>query len=109
MEFIQTSSHLESAVQSSYRTPALFFKHSTQCPISAAAHKEVERLAQTSEFPIFLIRVIEERPLSNQLAELVGVRHASPQAMILVNGQSVWVSSHWDITEAAIRQAFGAI
>lgn len=51
------------------------------------------------------VRVIEERPVSLALAERVGVRHESPQAMLIKEGRGVWSASHRGITAAALQAA----
>ena len=47
------------------------YKHSTACPVSAAAAQVVER----TEFdrPVYWVNVIEQRRLSNQVADRYGV------------------------------------
>ncbi|MNV97138.1 hypothetical protein D3C71_1922260 [compost metagenome] len=46
-----------------------------------------------------LVKVIESRPVSNQIAEDTGVKHASPQILYIKNKETVWNTSHWAITE----------
>ena len=45
------------------------------------------------------MRVIEERPLSMEIQDTLGVKHASPQAILVKNGRAEWNASHWKITE----------
>ena len=47
-----------------------------------------------------------ERPLSQLIAARTGVRHESPQIIILRNGAVVWSASHGDITAGAIQRNF---
>ena len=88
------------------RTPVvLLYKHSDTCPISAMAYHEVERLAdENPELPIYLVDVHAQRPLSRHIAEHFGIRHESPQAILVHEGQSVWHGSHYRITAHAIRR-----
>jgi bacillithiol system protein YtxJ len=51
------------------------------------------------------VRVIEERPVSLHLAERLGVRHQSPQALLIRNGAAVWNASHHAITASALQNA----
>ncbi len=84
----------------------LIFKHSTQCPISRAAYHQVETFeSENPGVPVGMIRVIEERPLSLSFADSVNVRHASPQAVVLLDGHPVWNASHYDITAQALSDA----
>lgn len=86
----------------------LIFKHSTTCPISASAYRRVEEyLAEAGDTapPIFLIKVIESRPVSNAIANHFGVRHESPQLLLVCKGAVRWHASHGAITAAAIEAA----
>jgi bacillithiol system protein YtxJ len=66
------------------------FKHSTTCGISARAAMEIEMLE--SDIPVYWVNVREQRELSNWVAAQYGVRHESPQLILLRNGtvQKVW-------------------
>ena len=60
------------------------FKHSTQCPISTEAADEVRSVE--SRLPVYWINVIEQRDLSNWVEDVYGVRHESPQLLLIENG-----------------------
>lgn len=101
----------EETLRKSNEKPQLIFKHSTQCPISAGAHEEWSRFAGESagtEADFSIVRVIEERPVSNAIAEALGVTHKSPQAILVSNGKPVWDESHWRITYPFLSEKFGA-
>ena len=83
---------------------AVLFKHSTRCPVSAYVIDEVIEFAEDHpEWPVYVLKVIEQRPLSNEAAERLGVRHESPQAMILHRGRVRWHGSHNEVTAGALR------
>ena len=91
-------------------TTALIFKHSTRCSISSEAHREVTKfLADEPDVPVYLILVVENRPTSLAVAEKLGVTHASPQAILLLNGQAAWDASHWDITQKQIESVWAGV
>ena len=73
----------------------LVYKHSTRCPISAAAGSEVESFPWKK--PIYWINVIEQRELSNWVQKEFKVPHASPQLLNISGGKVVKVLSHGDI------------
>lgn len=85
-------------------SPVLIFKHSTACPVSAHAHAEFrEWLRDKGPAPrTALVRVIEERPVSNEIARRLSVRHQSPQAILVVEGRARWDASHDRITAEAL-------
>ena len=86
----------------SHDAPVIVFKHSTTCPISGAAYKEMAEI----ESPVALVVVQKARDVSQQVEARTGIRHESPQAIILRDGQAVWSASHWNITTDAVARAF---
>lgn len=83
----------------------LLFKHSTTCPISAKAYEEFQAYASDNDTPAAIVHVIEDRPLSNKIAEDFGIKHESPQIFLVENGDVRWNASHWKITQSAIKGA----
>lgn len=84
----------------------LVFKHSTRCPISAAAFAEYQRWsAAHPEAATGWIDVLQERALSSTVAERTGIRHESPQAILLARGKARWDAAH-AITFASLEGAF---
>lgn len=106
MNELNTEEQLNAALKTSGKQRILVFKHSTQCPISAAAYEQVRLFESNSDSPVYLVKVIEDKPLSNHIAEHLHVRHASPQALVIEKGEVVWDTSHYDITESALKRAF---
>lgn len=92
----------------------LLFKHSTQCPISAGAHKQFLSFVADngggeweSDLPAALVKVIEFRPVSNAIAEQFGIKHESPQIFVLDGEVVVWHTSHRNIRKEAIAEHVG--
>lgn len=87
--------------------PLFIFKHSTRCPISAAAFDAWKKWLndhQDSGIRQALVHVVEHRPVSNAVAGRTGITHASPQAILIVDGKSVWNTSHWHITYDSLEE-----
>ena len=97
---LETPEKLEQLFALSFEKPIVFFKHSITCPISADLYAEVSQ----SEAEIHLIIVQTARTISNLLAERTGIRHESPQAVILHHGKPVYHASHYDITAEDLRK-----
>ena len=77
----------------------ILYKHSTRCPISFGAKHEVDCFVkQTPEVPVFVLNVVQNRALSQQVAEQLGVRHESPQAILMRSGKVMKHASHRQIT-----------
>ena len=98
---VSDSAELGSLITLSHERPVVLFKHSLTCPISSAAYEEMSDF----EGDISLIVVQRSRDVSQEVAQLTGIRHESPQAIILRNGQAVWNASHWKITRSAVEEA----
>lgn len=74
------------------------FKHSTACPVSARAAREVEALE--SDLPVYWVNVREQRELSTWIAEALGVRHESPQLILVRDGRAAKSWSHFEVTRS---------
>jgi bacillithiol system protein YtxJ len=80
------------------------FKHSPTCGTSALAHEEVERYeAADPEAPVYRVDVIGQRPLSQDVAAVLGIAHASPQIILLRGARPLWNTSHWRIRQDAME------
>ena len=97
---INTSEELENLFQKSFDAPVVLFKHSLTCPISAGVHEEVSQ----ADAEINLVIVQTARNISNVIAEQTGIRHESPQAIVLKDGKAVYHASHYDITAEEISE-----
>lgn len=101
-----TEDELRRLLAESQAQPVVLFKHSTRCPISAAGRRQFLAFAEAHpEVPCWEVLVVEQRPLSQQIATETGVAHQSPQAMVLKAGKPVWHASHYNITQSALEQA----
>ena len=99
---VTSESALEELFTLSNSQPVILFKHSTTCPISAAAYQQMEGYGGE----VSLVVVQKARDLSRQIETLTGVRHESPQVIILRDGKAAWSASHWDITAEAVKSEF---
>jgi bacillithiol system protein YtxJ len=85
----------------SHERPVLLFKHSNACPISARAYKQMEQFSGD----VAIVVVQKSREVSREVETRTGIRHESPQAFVLRNGEVVWSASHFDITSDAVESA----
>jgi bacillithiol system protein YtxJ len=83
---------------------AVLYKHSPICPTSDVAYGEMLAFHRRRAVPVYMVDVIRHRPLSRALAERIGVRHASPQAIILRDGVAAWHRSHYEIRAEAMTR-----
>jgi bacillithiol system protein YtxJ len=102
---------LTAIAEESHAHPVLIFKHSTTCSISAAAKAKLERQWADSgltSMPIYYLDLLRFRPLSAQIAEQFGIRHESPQLLLIQDGTCTYDASHMGIRLAEVKQAVGA-
>ena len=101
---VKDTKALEDLLARSHSEPVILFKHSSTCPISAAAYAEMSQVSND----ISLVVVQGARDISREIETRTGIQHESPQAIILRNGKAVWNASHWSIranvVEDAVRQ-----
>src|ERR671917_1246825 len=84
---------------------AVVYKHSPICPTSGIAYEEIRSLRRLQQdVPVYMVDVVNSRPLSRYIAERVGVVHASPQAIILRDGVPAWHGSHFDLRAESIAR-----
>ncbi len=91
---VESTERLDALFDLSAEKPVVLFKHSMTCPISSDVYYEVSN----ADAEINLVIVQTARDVSNQIAERTGIRHESPQAIVLKNGQAVYHASHYDVT-----------
>ncbi len=106
---LQSLSEIDELLTKSHDKPVLFFKHSLTCPISSAGFRQYESfLADRSEDDDTIYTLIEiqnARDLSTEVARRTGVKHESPQALLVRNGEVTWHASHGSIQSEALRSA----
>ena len=98
---------LDRVLADSAERPLLLFKHSYSCGTSAEALDElVTHLNQRDhDIRVVLVTVQTQRDVSNAVTTRLGIRHETPQALLIRDGRVVWSASHFRVTSAAIDQA----
>ncbi|MBM3262968.1 MAG: bacillithiol system redox-active protein YtxJ [candidate division Zixibacteria bacterium] len=105
---IRSEQELDRFTALSHERPVVIFKHSTACPLSARSYRVYQAYVSASDVPELLfaeIYVIEHRTISDETAQRFGVRHESPQVLLVSKGRVVWDASHYEITQEAIEKA----
>jgi bacillithiol system protein YtxJ len=98
---------LDAAIAESRERPVLLFKHSRFCGVSCEALDELQSHIESGrgEIAYKMITVQTHRSVSDAAAELLGLRHQTPQAILLRDGKVVWNASHFRITAKQLDQA----
>jgi len=92
---------LDAAIAESRERPVLLFKHSRYCGVSCEALDELQLHIDTrtpGAVSYRMITVQTHRPVSDAIAQRLGIRHETPQAILLRGGKAVWNASHFRIT-----------
>jgi bacillithiol system protein YtxJ len=98
---------LDAAIAESRERPVLLFKHSRYCGVSCEALDELQSHIDSrteSDVVYRMITVQTHRPVSDAAVERLGVRHETPQAILLRDGKVVWNASHFRITANQLDQ-----
>jgi bacillithiol system protein YtxJ len=82
-------------------SPAIIFKHSNTCGISARAHAEMSRI----QHPVGLVTVQRARGVSNEIEARTGIAHETPQVFIIRDREVLWSASHGRIKAEAVEAA----
>jgi bacillithiol system protein YtxJ len=79
--------------------PQVIFKHSPRCGISSMVLRrfEASEVFKNSKEKYWLLHLIENRAISNALANDFNVRHESPQVLIFHKGLLVHHAAHSSI------------
>lgn len=96
---LNSKDQLEKMKAASFEKPQLIFKHSPMCPISRMAFfrmKEVDMEAG-------LVNVLGDREISRAIEADYGVKHESPQVLLIKDGESVHDESHGKITAELVN------
>jgi len=102
----QSEEDFQRLLADSYSGPVFLLKHSTRCPISAAAQAQFQRFAEDHPtVACWQVLVIEQRALSNLIAAETGITHQSPQVLRFSAGKPVWHAAHNSISAAALAKA----
>ena len=88
---------LNHAIETSYNTPILIFKHSTRCSISTMAKNRMERVTESKYEHLYFLDLIKYRSISNRIASEFNVIHESPQILKIDKGVCTYNGSHQEI------------
>jgi len=102
---ISTSQEYAGAVAQSRSEPVLIYKHSTMCELCTWAKRNIQQLSKTDNLPVYEVAVQTARPLSNAIEQALGIRHESPQGILLSDETPIFNASHRKLTKQALRGA----
>lgn len=108
---ITSTNQLNELLHNVGEKPILLFKHSTRCSISGMALNSLERNWTSGKelCDLYFIDLLKNRDVSNLTAELTGIVHQSPQAIVIKGKEIIYDASHNSIDarriESLLRKA----
>lgn len=95
---------LKKIIEESHHKKVVIFKHSTRCFISKTVLKSFEKevLRENPEADFYYLDLLKFRNISNALTEQFGLRHESPQLLVIQNGKLINNGSHQAISTQLI-------
>ena len=85
--------------------PQVLFIHDPYCPISRRAYREMSGL----DHDVHIVLTADGPDLSEVVETLSGVRHESPQLIVLQRGKARWSASHYRVRRDAVREAIASL
>ncbi len=85
---------LEQLNVNSHTRPQLIYKHSTRCGTSSLIRNRLERATVPAGMDFYFLDLIAYRSLSDKIAQIFGVKHESPQVLLIQNGKCIYHQSH---------------
>ena len=104
---LQRIEELDALLAESGTRPLLLSNHSLSCGTSYEALDELIDHLNDERLPAryAIITVQTHRELSTAVAKRLGVRHETPQALLIRDGRVVWTASHFRVTGGALETA----
>lgn len=105
MKHLNSIQQLEEIIAESQNKKIAIFKHSTSCGISRMVHKNFKLDLQNMDLEnteVYFLDLLSYRNVSNAIAEKTGVKHESPQLIVLDKAKVIHHSSHSSINATAL-------
>lgn len=84
---------------------SIIYKHSPTCSLCGWSNHELGQLAEQDALTLEMVDVLSQRTLSQEIAATFGVRHESPQILIVEDGKVRWHASHRGVAPERVRAA----
>jgi len=106
---IEREDDIDALLAESRTRPVVIFKFSRTCGTSAWAADEVQHYLHDApaDARYAAVTVQTHRAASNAIADRLGVRHETPQLIVLRDGEVRWHASHHRVTAGALTEVLG--
>lgn len=98
---------LNKVVRTTHEKPVLIFKHSTRCGVSSMAFNTFQNQWSSGDSlcDLYYVDLLQHRDVSNEIATLTGIRHESPQVIVLKGDEIIYDASHSSIDARRIESS----
>ncbi len=103
-EYLTEEAQIEAIKERSFQQPVVIFKHSIRCVVSSMVKTRLDNEENPEHVSFYYLDLITYRSVSNKVAEVFGVRHESPQVLLIRNGECIYNESHNGIYMSAILE-----
>jgi len=83
----------------------IVYKHSPTCSLCSWSIEEIADFAERAGVTVHQVDVLRQRQLSQAIEAHFGVRHESPQVLIIDDGRVTWHASHRALTVDRLQAA----
>jgi len=87
------------------RGRTVIYKHSPTCSLCDWSEHVLERFSTEEGIELQLVDVFADRAFSQEIEARFGVRHQSPQVLIIEDGNVLWHASHRGVAPDRVRAA----
>ena len=108
---IEREDQIDTLLAESSDQPVVIFKFSLTCGTSTYAADEIDRYlaGEPASARYAVVTVQTHRELSNAIAARLGVRHETPQVLVVRDGRVSWHASHFRVTVDELTEALTAV
>jgi len=97
---LESLDQLEVIAENSKNKPQVIYKHSRTCGISRMVlNMFTESYDMDLDIDLYFLTIQSHRDVSNTIQDKFGVRHESPQLLVVKNGEVVFHTSHGAISD----------
>lgn len=106
-QYIQKAEEVNAIKKGLSEQPVLFFKHSHRCGLSKLILDDLEKDWRRSaqEVRLVFVDVWKQRAIADLIAAEFGIKHHSPQVVLVRNGKVIYHQSHGKIKVVDIEKA----
>lgn len=97
---------VDEAIMASNTKPQIIYKHSPSCAVSYLSQRNLMGIDSdlSAHADFYVVDVISQRQISLYISKKIGIRHESPQLLIIVNGNVVWDGSHYQVQADVVSE-----